>query len=1160
MRRFLFASVFLWLILSVKAQPMGWNSFDSYGLYLNHTQAVEMVEQMALRYKHYGYEYFVIDAGWFGEYKTQNGTRISAERHASDVHINQYGLLQPSQCNFPQGLKVIADMCHAKGLKFGVHLMRGIPRKAVRLNTKVQGTTYRARDIADTASICHWNAQNYGVDMSRPGAQQFYNSLIDQLASWGVDFVKYDDIVEYPQEVQAVVRAIAQCGRPMILSLSPGDRVDENHLPILRSGNMLRVTGDVWDDERSLNSCFTAWRRWQGKNSVNFFIDMDMIPFGELQKMSPPIAGDAKSANMVLLSGKGTHRQSEFTPPQMRTFITMRALACSPLMIGGDLKTMDRYSFRLLTNPEMIACNQSGVMGRIVSDNRGVEVWRNEGWIGVFNRATETRNVTLDTQTLGGDLSKYELYDIWGSRRVDLGGVHKLDAGDVLFLRYAPRITFVGVQVEQISPTVFRGTKDSVLYTIEHNALGVNATIENLAHKPLVPQKRVSLTLGIDTYMEKFPDWNDVYFPTMMRAERTHFTSYFMTPSSRILLLASPDAVASWHYNYEQSLDRFEGKDIFWGAHRIKGVSLDLLNPLPLPSRHPQHLYCLAVGERRTFRLRIKESANLDSVLFDLHRMTGAASLEADLYTIGVGERFEGSVFADELRSLEIRTPRGEVDNITCDKAGTWSYAPYSGVGQYTLTALCANGKVSEMKLFVRPDFSFYLLGARSAGLVNQPTLSHHAECFYPLYSYFLARRYLPDTEMDSKAEDVFQRVFPVLYDETTGRMRTYPERIQDAATMAGVLADRYAVTRCVKDLERAASLVDFLLTCQGPDGGYYNKLHKVHYTSVIYIAKSVMEVMGEEKKLTDDPLWAARYDRHRLSVIRALDDLARRGDDLQTEGQMTFEDGMISCSVTQLALGALKTQDKELARRYLDQALTLDAKHQCLTQLLIPDSRMNGATLRFWESQYTVNLMHNAMNSPCGWSSWKTYGSWYLYLLTGDYRYMRRVLNALGSSLQLLDAKTGELHFGFMPDPYIDANQFMEVPQGSRQPELRRVVLGEQYISQISQWHKAEPEAWRKKWGIDNFVHEAFKCMSETMLTNAYIIEHADGRLQTINCTARNENGRTVVEFSNPLVENLHINLRGTLDIYVASRDRLYKNKSGLGWVGGEPYDLVKF
>jgi len=271
--------------------PMGWNSFDSYGVYLHEEAAMANVEAFAEKLKPHGYEYFVIDAGWFGEFELQPGTIYPAEKHAKKMNFNEYGLLQPSETYFPNGLRPIIDRCHELGIKFGLHLMRGIPREVVHKDLPVKGTNYTAADIADTTSICAWNDQNYGIDMSKPGAQEFYNSLINQMADWGVNFIKYDDLVPFPEEIKGIANAIEQCGRPMVFSLSPGGDVDPNHIEAFKRAHMLRVTKDIWDEQKGIDEAFEAWRKWQGKEEPGFWIDMDMIPFGQLQLMSPKPKG-----------------------------------------------------------------------------------------------------------------------------------------------------------------------------------------------------------------------------------------------------------------------------------------------------------------------------------------------------------------------------------------------------------------------------------------------------------------------------------------------------------------------------------------------------------------------------------------------------------------------------------------------------------------------------------------------------------------------------------------------------------------------------------------------------------------------------------------------------------------------------------------------------
>lgn len=427
--------------------PMGWNSFDSYGVYLPEDEAYRNVDAMVEMLKKHGYEYFVVDNGWFGEYKLQPGTRFPAEKHASDVNINEYGLLQPSKTYFPGGMKKLADYVHSKGVKFGLHVMRGIPRKSVERNTPVKGTAYRAADIADKKNICTWCTYNYGVDMDKPGAQEFYDSWIGQMAEWGVDFIKADDIVPFPREVQAMARAIEKSGRPIVFSLSPGDHVREEDFPLLKLGNMLRVTSDIWDDRHGLDQCFAAWKRWQGKAKPGFWLDMDMIPFGRLQLMSPPPSKAEKvTQKQVALAGKGYARQSQLTPDQMYTFITMRALAASPLMMGGALLGLDDFSLKLLTNREMIACNQNGMMGAVLSDKDGLFVAKtpeqnsDNGWIGIFNRNTKPLEVKLTAELLGlSRLGEHSLHDIWEGKNLKEGQEYRIASDGVLFIRYKKR-------------------------------------------------------------------------------------------------------------------------------------------------------------------------------------------------------------------------------------------------------------------------------------------------------------------------------------------------------------------------------------------------------------------------------------------------------------------------------------------------------------------------------------------------------------------------------------------------------------------------------------------------------------------------------------------------------------------------------------------------
>jgi len=426
--------------------PLGFNSFDSYRSYLSEDKARALIDVMAEKYLPFGYNYFVMDAGWYRNVELYPGSMHPRKRLG--LALDGYGLYEPCKVYFPSGIKALAAYAHGRGLKFGVWIMRGIPRQAVQQNLPIQGTPYFARDIADTTSVCGWNEENYGIDMSKPGAQAYYNALINKLAGWGVDFIKVDDVVPNPQEIVAIAKAIADGGHSMLYSLSPGDVHHPAHLAYYRKANMLRITRDIWDNPLSLEKGFIAWEKFQGTERAGFWPDLDMIPFGRLDVLG--------TDDIPNLTPDHRARQSRFNQAQMRTFITQRALAASPLMIGGDLLTMDDFSYSLLTNREMLACNQNGVMGVNVYRAGNIDVWLTphqsdprKGWIGIFNRSVSDRKVTLTKQELGFVAfeasynltvapQRFQLKDIWTGEDITIEDKHtfNLPAEGVAFLRY----------------------------------------------------------------------------------------------------------------------------------------------------------------------------------------------------------------------------------------------------------------------------------------------------------------------------------------------------------------------------------------------------------------------------------------------------------------------------------------------------------------------------------------------------------------------------------------------------------------------------------------------------------------------------------------------------------------------------------------------------
>jgi hypothetical protein len=419
---------------NLSAPPLGWNSWTNYGGRINEKAVLANAETMAVKYKPFGYTYVVLDGGWH------------AEPGSQDIAIvDQYGQIT-NKVKFPNSITYLAEQVHKLGLKFGIHIMRGVSRIGYKNNIPVFGTHYKVRDITDTTSICPWSNDNYGINMSKPGAQEYYDFFIGQLISWGVDFIKIDDITEHPDEILAVRAAIKKTGKKVVLSLSPGDNAMVSHLPAFNVADMVRVTPDIWDNQKGIDQAFTSWKRWSEVSDCHFWIDMDMIPFGHLC-LSNPYPYYLLADKLQEGGERVRERMSFLTADQKYTFITLRALSASPLMMGGDLPTSDEFSYELLTNKEMLACNQNGVTGKLVYSKDSIEIWKTpnrtnlaEGWIGIFNRTNKSKSIQLSLSDFNMKHS-LSLYNVWQQK--ELGTITsasklklQINPNGVVFCRY----------------------------------------------------------------------------------------------------------------------------------------------------------------------------------------------------------------------------------------------------------------------------------------------------------------------------------------------------------------------------------------------------------------------------------------------------------------------------------------------------------------------------------------------------------------------------------------------------------------------------------------------------------------------------------------------------------------------------------------------------
>jgi hypothetical protein len=385
---------------------MGWNSWDSYGTTVREDQVKANADAMAGKLKKFGWQYITVDIQWY-----EPNAQGHDYKPGAPLVMDAYGRLTPAPNRFPSaagdaGFKPLADYVHAKGLKFGIHILRGIPRQAVDKNLPIFGTKFHAADIADKTAICDWNPDMYGVDMTRPGAQAYYDSIAKLYASWGVDFVKADDMRPYEKrlpEVAAISAALKKTGRPIVLSLSPGEAPIPLAADFEKYAQMWRVSDDFWDDWKLLRKEFDYARGWQpyiGTN--NTWPDADMLPLGKLRITDASGPADSK-----------------FTPDEQQTLITLWSMIRSPLIFGGDLPTLDAATLALITNPSVIAIDQHSRNNHQVIDRDDLRVWtadppsRNGKYVAVFNITDQPQSVDLAWSDVKIAYHQATLLNLW---------------------------------------------------------------------------------------------------------------------------------------------------------------------------------------------------------------------------------------------------------------------------------------------------------------------------------------------------------------------------------------------------------------------------------------------------------------------------------------------------------------------------------------------------------------------------------------------------------------------------------------------------------------------------------------------------------------------------------------------------------------------------
>jgi alpha-galactosidase len=422
-------------LLSIQAQsaksavastpPMGWNSWDAYGLTIDEAQFRDNVKVLA-GMKQYGWQYAVIDEGWYMQDPFAGTTAKQGYLYDGN------GLLLPVVERFPSsannaGFKALADWVHSVGLKFGIHIVRGIPKQVVEQNLPIAGSSFHAADAADRDATCPWNDANFGVADNLAG-QAYYDSMLKRYADWGVDYIKVDCISDHPYrptEIRQVAEAIRKTGRPMVLSLSPGPTRLEDADYVAKYAQMWRITDDHWDVWMEKNKGngsefpfglkeeFDRIASWNQHVKPGSWPDADMLPEGSLTPHP----------------GWGDPRQSRYTQDEERTEFTLWAISRSPLIFGGNLTKLDEFMRGLMTNKDVTGLNQhANVSGpALMPMNEGMPPLEWRAWYArvggkthaaVFNLADEAK--TLDVPWLSFHLADkpHAAFDVWNGKQV----------------------------------------------------------------------------------------------------------------------------------------------------------------------------------------------------------------------------------------------------------------------------------------------------------------------------------------------------------------------------------------------------------------------------------------------------------------------------------------------------------------------------------------------------------------------------------------------------------------------------------------------------------------------------------------------------------------------------------------------------------------------
>jgi hypothetical protein len=427
---------------------LGWSSFSQQTIASNFlTQSNIQAQSDAMASsgltKH-GYQYVNIDSGWMGSY-------------------DGYGRPIPNSVTFPD-IEALAKHVHANGQKLGIYWITGVQQGDASANYPILGTRYHLQDILAQPLTPGNSFGFYKIDFTKPGAQEYMDSVVALFASWGIDFIKIDGVtpgsyhndlsIDNRPDVEAWSKAIAKTGKPIWFTISWA--LDYDYLSVWQQwANARRIEDDV-ECEGNCGTT-TDWARIYQR-----FRDLSAWQFA-----AGPKVGWNDLDSLDIMNGT----QDGLNEDEKQTAYSIWAMANAPIYLGGDLTKLDDVGKRLATNDEVNAVQQAGrpAMQILGGDTQVWSIRNGDGsyYLSISNMLGIPVKITVPWNLLGFKNAS-AVRDLWS--HLDLG---PLPQG------LATTVVGHGTRMFRISAIGDAPPAPSTTYEAESAILGGSASVES---------------------------------------------------------------------------------------------------------------------------------------------------------------------------------------------------------------------------------------------------------------------------------------------------------------------------------------------------------------------------------------------------------------------------------------------------------------------------------------------------------------------------------------------------------------------------------------------------------------------------------------------------------------------------------------------------------